>query len=505
MALISIAALGLIVLPSEAIDGIIAFSRSFLARFDWLVLALSTACVLLCAVGCVGPWSRMRLGGPDARPDFSFASWVSMLFAAGMGAGLLFWGAAEPLIFVNGFTRYGPGLEGGVTGEALETTYIGARALVMFHWALHPWAIYAVSALAIGLLAGRRRLPLLPSAGIVGLPKQAALPIDTIALLCVVFGITASLGQGVIQVQAGMTEVFDLQQAESLPGSYLIIVVLAVLFTASALGGIQHGIKPLSNLNSVLCTGIFLVFAVSFGLWETLVSLWLFLSAYAREFLTLSFTLPGASAALEGAREWSRAWSMTYLLWWVAWTPFVGVFIARISHGRTVRSFVLAVVLVPSIVTALWFAAVGGLALHVQENLPAGMGVSELADTAYATFRVAAAQEYGWWFGAAIIISVAIFIITSADSGSFVLAEFSTRKIGDPPQMVRASWGLLLALLTAFVVSSDQGQHATRSFAVVGAIPLMVILSLQWGSILWAFLNRGPAQGVPAAQLTQED
>lgn len=457
-----------VLLPGSVASAIQGFATWFLYHFDWLTLTIATGAIIACIAVAAGPWGKLKLGGPAASPDFSRGSWFAMLFAAGMGSGLVFWGAAEPLIF----TLTPP--PGGAEAESVAAMR-DAYALTMFHWGLHAWAIYAVVALAVAYTALSTGRPLLPSAPFAGAPRWLRRLVDWLALFAVIFGVVASLGQGAFQMTAGFRLITGIEDVNPVIVQLGLLTVLTVVFLSSSLGGIRHGIKPLSNANMMLAIALvlFAFFAGNTG--GVFSSLWEMGSAYVQQLIPLS-----AELRPEGAgRQWTRDWSLTYFLWWVAWTPFVGVFIARISKGRSLREFVIGVVLLPTIVTLVWFGVFGGVALDLQLEKGVDLGVRDFATAPAASYVLFAQLPLAEITQILVFLLVFIFLVTSADSGAYVMAMLSSEAAEVPPPVQRFFWGMILSLLTVGAILSRDGQDATRAMAVVGAIPLTFLMVLQ--------------------------
>ena len=470
--------------PQRAADALTIATQVFFNGFDWLVLAAATAAVVLCLCIVVSPVGRLRLGG--GAPEFSLVSWWAMLFASGMGAGLVFWGAAEAL----GFVTTPPAGAGVAPGSSAAADL--AMALTLFHWALHPWALYAVSALAVAFFVFRHDAPMTPSAPFAGLGGDGAerkgvstlrRAIDAGALIAVVFGVVGSLGNGVLQMAAGATALGLSDGA--LATQLSILAVLVTVYSVSAAGGLKRGIEPLSDFNMALCLCL-MAFVLVAGPTQAIFhemgrSLW----RYLLELPRLSVELRPAG---EG-REWTRVWSLSYLLWWIAWGPFVGVFIARISRGRTLRTFVLGVVLAPSVFTWIWFSVIGGAALQGQMTGGIDLGALDAGGAPMATYALLQSLPLEALSQAAAALLVFTFLVTSADSGAYVLAMFSTGGARRPATQERLFWGLILAALTFGVLVAGAGQESyapvvTRTFAISGAIPLLFLLIAQGGALL---------------------
>ena len=466
-AAVGAATLAVALFPGPAAEWLRAAADWFLIRFGTVVLWGATACVALCATLAVGPAGRLRIGGDEAAPEFGTLTWLSMLFAAGMGAGLVFWGAAEPLIHAGSPP---PGTKSDPVREAL--------ALTQFHWSLHAWSIYAVAALAVAAATAPRAAPM-PSAPFARLPRRWRRALDWTALAAVLFGVVASLGQGVFQMGAGAEIITDgvLRDGKGLQAALLILLLAA--YGGSAATGLARGIAVLSLVNVGLALALLatvLAMADGVGIARTLGET---VVAYAEALPRLSVDLRPEGPA----RQWTRDWSLTYLLWWVAWTPFVGVFVARISRGRSVRAFLGGVVLVPALGTLLWFSVFGGAALGLQAQ-GADLGVAGFETAPQATYAVLGGLPFPAVTQAAAFLLVFLFLVTSADSGAYVLGLFS--RGGEPGVPERLYWGAVLAGLTGAAVWSEGGQAVTRAFAVTGAIPLCALLLAQAVSLRWS-------------------
>ncbi|MCI5043688.1 MAG: BCCT family transporter [Aquisalinus sp.] len=456
-----------ILLPGRTTEIIQGFSKWFLQNFDGLTLGIATGSLVICIIAAVGPWGRLRLGGSEARPEFSTVSWLAMLFAAGMGAGLVVWGAAEPLIFT---VSPPPGAATPETAQAIADAY----ALTMFHWAFHAWAIYGISALAIGYMAYANNTAPLPSVPFQALPSPMRRLIDWASLFAVTFGIVASLGQGAINMGAGVDRIFG-DGSDGIGTQVLLLLCLLSIYMVSTWNGLKGGIEPLSNFNMGLaaCLMVFVLIAgPTVQLFGDMTAMG---TAYLSQFVQLSIELRPEGEA----RDWTRAWSLTYFLWWIAWTPFVGVFIARISRGRTIREFLIGVVFIPSVLTLFWFAIFGGAAIDVQLTDNVDLGISDFATAPSATYVLMEQFPLTLLTQIATFLLMFTFLVTSADSGSYVMAVFSSRRSEKPPKGERIFWGLILAALTIGAIASAEGQNATRALAVVGAIPLAFLIVAQ--------------------------
>lgn len=465
--------------PGSFTDSIQIVASAFLASFGGWTLFVATGSVVFCLLILIVPQGRTVIGGPEAKPEFRFVTWASMMFAAGMGSGLVFWGAAEPIIH---WLSPPPG-----EGLLPETADARARALALtqFNWALHGWGVYALAAIAIGLFMTRDG-PILPSTPFPSFPPRVRRAIDIAGLIAVLFGVVASLGQSVILLGAGA----EIVTGGALPSGLGIQLLALSIITAGYLGsaalGLRRGIAVLSNVNAAVAGVLALWILVAGPTGPILVTI-------GESFVTYLAALPELSVSLrsdEEGRSWTSAWSLTYFLWWIAWTPFIGVFLARISRGRTIRSFVVAAVLLPCLVTLLWFGILGGAALEFQAN-GLDLGARDFDTAPQAAFRVLEGLPLTKLFQIVAMALIAVFLVTSADSGAYVLAMFSEQE-ADPSVNARLIWGLIVALMTAGAVLSQTGQDATRALAVAGAMPLTFILFGQGVSAGLKLLRRRP-------------
>ncbi|ESQ08770.1 MAG: BCCT family transporter [Thiohalocapsa sp. PB-PSB1] len=473
------------VLAPDALAGAANAATSFaLQTLDWFFLMLCTGFVVLGAVLAFSSYGKIKLGADDDEPEFSTLSWIAMLFAGGMGAGLLFWGPAEPIYH---FTDP-PGIQGG-TAEAARL----AMVITNLHWGLHAWSIYAVCALVIAYFVFRRNAP-----GLISTPIRCAFrgrligPIaaaaDILGVVAVILGLAGSLAMGTLQVRAGLGEV-----AGVLPtpwASIAIVCVLAICFFISASTGLGQGIKILSNINMVVALTIML-FILFVGPTRFI------LETFTTNLGDYLNSLPAMSLRLypfEDLTDWTAGWTLTYLIWWLAWGPFVGVFIARISRGRTIREFILGVVLIPSLFSMLWFATFGGTGIFIE--LQGGGGLADLVfdDVTKALFALFDYLPLAQVLSGAALLLIFIFLITSADSGTFVVSMMSSNGTLNPSMTIKLIWALIILAITIGTLLTGSVEIA-KTMAVTGAIPFSLVLLLQ----IVAFLRTLRDEESPAA------
>lgn len=472
--------------PDSMTGTMLGFTNYMLTGVSWAWLLVCTSFLFLSIFLAFGPYGHIRLGADDEEPEFSTASWIAMLFAGGMGSGLLLWGPAEPMYhYVNP-----PGMEG-------ETPAAARQSLVItnLHWGFHAWAIYAVCALVIAYFTFRRNEPSMISTPIKSLFQgpfggTAGKVADILAVLSVVFGLAGSLAMGTLAVRSGSFYAFGVD--ETVTTSLIILAILFVCYMLSATTGVDKGIKILSNVNMVVA--ILIMLLVLFAgptrfLLETFIDS---IGSYFSALITVSFKL----FPFEGLGGWSAGWTLTYLIWWIAWGPFIGIFVARISRGRTIREFCLGVIFVPTLFSMLWFAVFGGAGFYIE--MFGGGGLKELIfeDATKALF---AFLEY--FPGGAILNVLAvglmfIFLVTSADSGTFVLSMMTTEGNLNPPVMQKMVWGTLIAALTAGTLFSESVTVA-KAMAITGAIPFTAIVLLQIVGFFRAIRHEVPPPTTP--------
>lgn len=447
------------------------------AYFDWLFLAATSIFLVVPLFLALSRHGRLRLGNDDERPEFSTLAWLSMLFAAGMGTGLVFWGGAEPLTHFHS----SPGLPA-------ETQAAVSHALVLtnFHWGLHAWGIYCLAALVLAYFSFRKNAPYLPGAPLRqsfsgAWIRPLAYAADFWSVLAIVFGVAGSLGMGTFQIRTGLSIVAGTDATSHLVPA-LTLVALIVAYMTSAMSGLNRGIKWLSTINMTIAVAL-CVFVVVSGPTGSLVRLfWETSVDYFRRLAPLSIQLHDSAAD----RQWQHSWTLIYFLWWVAWAPFVGVFIARISRGRTIREFVGGVLIAPTAFSMVWFTALGGTALDAEVNGHAGhAGLAALAttDASQALFALLNQLPLSGLLSITAMVLVFIFLVTSVDSATFVLGMLTCQGMLNPPLKRRMAWGVCLGLLGAALMLSNSIE-AVKGMSVLGAIPYVGIMMLQLMALL---------------------
>ena len=462
-----------------------SFSNAADNAFTWTTGNLGWAFVLIqtSAVGFViylalSKYGSIRIGADGERPEYRTGSWIAMMFAAGMGIGLMFFGVSEPLAH---FHEAPPGVD--------EPTYGLALATTAFHWGMHPWSGYAVVGLALALTAYRYgRTHLISQAMIPVIGEKKAKGglgkfLDVLTILATIFGTACSLGLGALQIQTGLNET----GAISTTGIGIVIgviVVLGLAFLASAASGVSKGIQLLSNINMVLALCLALFVAIFSGALVLILNLIpTSLGQYLQNFLDMA-SRTGASQNGE-AGEWLGTWTIFYWAWWVSWSPFVGMFLARISRGRTIRQFVAGVVLVPAGMSIVWFSIFGGTALHL-ESIGKAIRDSEVSEREL--FNVADNLPGSVIVMILAMALIAIFFITSADSASVVMGGMGQYGIEEPARHITVFFGICTgAIAIIMLLAGGGGSEALdslQSITIIAASPFLVILVLLAVSIM---------------------
>ncbi len=460
-------------LPDATNEFFASLQSSIVTNASWyyvLVVAVILVSVLLLALSSLG---QTRLGPDHAEPEYSFVSWFAMLFAAGMGIGLMFFGVAEPVMH---FLTPPLGSGGDVTAarEAMIITY--------FHWGLHAWAIYAIVALVLAYFSFRHDLPLTLRSALYPLIGERiygpiGTAVDVFAIVGTTFGVATSLGFGVEQINSGLNYLFAVPKGEGT--QILLILGTTIIATGSVLLGLDKGIKRLSELNIVLAVVLVLLVL---GVGPTILLMQALLQntgAYLADIVGKTFTLYAYDPT-----DWLGGWTIFYWGWWMSWAPFVGLFIARISRGRTIREFVLGAMLGPTAFTLLWMTIFGNTAIELILN----QGAAELAtavdaDASVALFRFFEYVPFSSTLSVLAIIMVIIFFVTSADSGAMVLNMLSSHGRDDTPAARRVFWMAMIGA-TAIVLLLAGGLSALQTAAIAGAFPFsLALLAAIWGFV----------------------
>lgn len=435
-------------------------------NFGWFYLLAVFVFVLFLVGISISKYGKVRLGPANSRPEYTFFTWIAMLFSTGFGSGLVFWGVAEPMSHF--FETPFPGLEG-QTEEAARV----AMGYSLFHWGVSQWSVFAIVGLIIAYIQFKKQGKGLVStaiAPVVGTRPFISNTIDSFAVIATVMGVATSLGLGILQMNGGLKTVFNL------PNSIWIQIMIAGIMLATYLissgTGLNKGMKWLSNLNLALCV-LLLIFVFSFGptifILDTFV---LGLGDYITNFVQYSLRLTPYSGDI-----WVREWTIFYWAWAIAWSPFVGAFVARVSRGRTIREFVFGVLVVPPVIACLWIAVFGGTALY--SDLNNGTNIAELvnSDIAVALFQTFGDLPLSTILSLLSILLIFTFLVTSADSATYILGSMTTKGSLNPPLIVKIIWGILITAI-AIVLLLAGGLDALQTASLTSALPFTIILLL---------------------------
>ncbi|WP_090856386.1 BCCT family transporter [Nocardioides lianchengensis] len=435
----------------------------------WLFVLTASALVVFVIWIALSRYGAITLGRDGEEPEFRTVSWIAMMFSAGMGIGLMFYGVSEP---ISHFTAPPPGTGGADNAEAVQH----AMATTLFHWTLHPWAIYAVVGLAIAYGVYRKgRLQLISAAFEPLLGKHAHGPggkvIDMLAIFATLFGSAASLGLGALQIRSGLQITTSLGDVGNgfLVG---IIAILTVAFVASAVSGVAKGIQWLSNINMVLAVALALfVFIVG----PTVFILNLIPTSVGSFIGDLPMMAARTGAEGQDTNEWLQGWTVFYWAWWMSWTPFVGMFIARISRGRTIRQFVTGVLLVPSLVSLVWFCIFGGAAIKLQQL---GTDIAGAGGEESQLFTTLEAYPVATLASIVVMVLVGIFFVSGADAASIVMGTLSEHGSTEPRRATVIFWGVATGAVAAVMLlaGGEDALSGLQSMTIVAAVPFVLVV-----------------------------
>lgn len=441
-------------------------------KFGWFyVVTMSSFVVFSLWIGYFSKYKNFKLGPQDSKPEYNFITWFAMLFSAGMGIGLVFWGAAEPLNYFVAPLSAEPG-----TSEAA----IFAMKKSFLHWGLHPWANYAILALALAIMQFRYNKPGLVSSIFIPLigEKRVEGPIgktvDIFAIFATVAGVATSLGLGVYQINSGLKFLFNIPESAFVQTS--IVVIITIIFIISTVTGLNNGIKLLSNIN--VCIFV-IIMLICFLVGPSIKILYIFVQSigtYVQTLIGNSFE----TGAYE-AKKWFGSWTIFYWAWWIAWAPFTGTFIARISKGRTIKEFVTGVLLAPAVASFMWFTIVGNMG--IEKGLDFAKGA--IASTSTTLFIVLNEYTFGNVISMICVLLLCTFFITSANSATFVLAMFSSKGDLNPTAPKKVLWGILQSgLALALMIGTTNGLQMLQTASIAVAFPFAFIMIFAMMSIV---------------------
>lgn len=461
--------------------------------FGWFYLLAVAFFLLFSVTLALSSYGDIKLGPEHSTPDYSYMSWFAMLFSAGMGIGLLFFGVAEPVMH---FTSPPVG-EGSTVESARE-----AMSITFFHWGLHAWAIYAVVGLALAYFGFRHGLPLTIRSALYPLIGERIYGpighvVDIFAVLGTMFGVATSLGLGVLQVNAGLNYLFEIPESTFVQIG--LIAVITVFATASVVAGLNAGIKRLSELNLILAVALLLFVLVAGPTLFLLQTLVQNTGLYLSEVISKTFNLYAYEPS-----GWIGGWTLFYWGWWIAWSPFVGMFIARVSRGRTIREFILGVLFVPVGFTFMWMTFFGGTAISMElGDLPGTISEAVAANVPTAIFVLFEQLPWSLLASAIATLLVVTFFVTSSDSGSLVIDIITSGGHADPPVWQRIFWAVMEGVVAAVLLLAG-GLTALQTASIAGALPFTLIMLVICYGLVKGLRMEGAkrlAQGVPATPI----
>lgn len=436
------------------------------ANFSWLYLITMLFFVVFSLILAFSKYGKVRLGDDNDKPEYSLISWFAMLFAAGMGVGLVFWGIAEPI------SHYVSPMKG-IEPRSAKAIGFSIRSCFM-HWGLHPWACYAVMGFSLAYIRFRRKKKFLVSNLFTSLLGENAsshpvgIIIDVFTTLLTVIGVATSFGVGCLQICAGLNYLFKVPANNT---TYIIVIVLiCCCYLISAVTGVSKGVKLLSNFNLILC-GLLMIVAFTMGpSLDIITNMFKGIGNYLVNFIPDSLRLSSYGDVL-----WIQNWRIFYWAWWLSWAPFVGIFIARISKGRTIKEFVLGVMIVPTILSILWFSVFSGVSFNVADHFTSEQLAQMVTSPQTALFIIFGEYKYGIILSIIAIILLITFFVTSSDSATFVLAMLTSNGELNPSNKKKIFWGILMAIV-AFALILSGGISTVQTIAIVIAFPYLFIL-----------------------------
>ena len=452
--------------------------QSFIThRFRWLFIILMNVTVVFSLYIALSRYGDIRLGHQTEHPEYSLLSWFGMLFSTGIGIGLLYWGTAEPL-----YHFMSPPMGQAETVEAAKQ----AMSISFLHWGIHAWALYCVVALSLAYFHYRRGLPLSIRSVLYPLIGQKIYGkwghvVDTLAVFGTMFGVVTSLGLGAMQINAGFSNVFGIPN--NVPVQLCLIAIITAMATLSVMMGLDKGIKRLSDINIVL-TVLLLGFMLFFGPTQFIIDSFIEnIGNYVSQLIPLGFWSEAYSNT-----DWQANWTIFYWAWWVSWSPFVGIFVARISRGRTIREFIFGVLFIPMLLLFFWFTTFGGSAVHMELMGNYGLIEAVKADYGSAIFKLIEYYPLTKPVTLVIVVMIMLWFVTSSDSASFVIDMLTAGGDTNPPKIQRLFWALSQGVIAAVLLVAG-GLSALQAVAIIAGFPFAIVVFVMM-YCLWRGLTR---------------
>ena len=468
------------------------------STLNWYYITALTVTLFACFYLMFSRYGRIRLGGDDSRPEFRNFSWFAMLFSAGVGIGILFFGVAEPVFYFDNSAGFGypnnPFADLAGATAMNEQRGVDAMRVTFFHWGFHAWGVYVIVGLSLAYFGYRRNLPLTFRSAlypIIGdrIYGPIGHAVDLLAIFGTVFGVATSLGLGVQQMSTGLNHLFGIDAG--LTTQMILILVISIIATLSAISGVGNGIRIISEWNIYLSI-VLLAYFMFGGPFQWLMGF--FVTSFG-DYLWNAIPMGFQIFNSEGASAWQGGWTIFYWGWWISWAPFVGMFIARISRGRTIREFMVGVMFVPTTISFFWLCMFGGNAIYLELQAMAQGGTAGIAETVmawnpvdkalYVTIdQISNIEWLRWSMAALATFLLASWFITSSDSGTLVITTMLSMGDDNPPRKFRIIWGMGEGLVAAVLLAAG-GLKALQTASIAAALPVSVILLL----MLWGLLK----------------
>lgn len=433
-------------------------------NFGWFYLLVVFILIIFLVGLAISKYGAIRLGGDDERPDYPFFTWIGMLFSAGFGVGLVFYGVAEPM------SHYFTSPMAGVEAQTKDAARL-AMGYSFFHWGISQWAIFGLVGLVIGFLQFRKKKDGLISTALeplTGNNRKIKIGIDSFAVIATVMGIATSLGLGVLQMSGGLESVFTIKNSFGLQLCVIVVVFISSMLSAST--GLNKGIRYLGNFNLGMAIAMLLFFFIVGPKVFILESFTVAIGDYITNFIQYSLRLQPYKGG-----TWVQEWTIFYWAWTIAWSPFVGAFVARVSKGRTIREFIVGVMVIPPVFACMWIATLGGTALYSDMNNGTKIAEAVNVDLTSAIFETFQHMPFTGFMSFMAIILIFTFLVTSADSATYILASMTTEGSLFPPMIVKMTWGFLMSAIAAVLLYAG-GLEALQSASLVAALPFAVFL-----------------------------
>ena len=469
--------IGITLVNLDTANNLFDSTQSFIANnFGWLIVLSANGFLIFCIWMAISQFGEIRLGGANAKPEFNYINWIAMLFSAGLGIGVIFFSVAEPVSHLSSLALF----EEGASFNERATLSMN---LTFLHWGFHAWAIYGVVGLCFAYFAFNLGRPFRVSSFFRLESAWSRVIVDVFAILATVFGIATSLGLGASQISAGLEHLniansfwipMETLSPEASPGKFIIIIFITILGLISVVLGLNAGIKRLSQLNMILC-GCFLITIFLFGPTGYILDGFVEnVGSYIQNFISLSTNVNAYSNS-----DWQNGWTLFYYCWWFAWSPFVGLFIARISYGRTIKEFILGVVFLPSLIVFIWLSVFGNAAIY-QEFITAGSLANAVNENISVSLFIFLEQYPSSTLLMGLsLINILTFFVTSSDSGALVTAMMTSSnqddsQHSDPTIMTRVVWALALGII-AIILLMGGGLSALQTSVIVTGLPFALI------------------------------